>query len=300
MLSSVIYKVQQALLRAKTAIFVIVAAIGFSIISGCKYGMLSPRGIIASDERTLFFDALALMLIVVIPVIIMSFAFAFRYRDSHPKQGDYSPNWSHNHLLELLWWGIPMVIIIILGIIAWKKSHQLDPYRNLDVAGKPLVVQAVALRWKWLFIYPAQHIATLNYVTLPTKRPIEFQITADAPMSAFFIPRLGSQIYAMAGMRTRLHLYTTMPGVYEGLNSQYNGNGFSEMHFKAHVVSDTTFNKWVEYIKHPRHQEKVLNIAAYKQLELPTIAAPPKFYADVTPNLFHKIMMIYMADKPLS
>jgi cytochrome o ubiquinol oxidase subunit II len=265
-----------------------------TLLTGCqqKLGLLSPRGIIAHDERTLFFDALALMLVVVLPVIIMSFAFAYRYRESH-KTAHYRPDWSHNSFLELFWWGIPIVIIVALGILTWKKTHQLDPYRALNMPGKPLLVQAVALRWKWLFIYPEQNLATVNYVELPTNRPIEFWITADAPMSAFFIPRLGSQIYAMAGMRTRLHLYTSQPGVYEGLNTQFNGEGFSDMHFKAHVVNKKHFDQWVKQMKAPTQGAKKLTIPAYQQIVKPTIAAPPIFYASVQPGLFKRIMAQY-------
>jgi hypothetical protein len=34
-------------------------------------------------------------------------------------------------------------------------------------------------------------------------------VTSNSVMNSFFIPRLGSQIYAMAGMQTQLHLIAT-------------------------------------------------------------------------------------------
>jgi cytochrome o ubiquinol oxidase subunit 2 len=260
--------------------------------------MLSPRGMIANDERKLFFDSLALMLIVVLPVIIMSIFFAVKYRNRpHLKNRDYRPNWSHNTLLEIFWWGIPIIIVTVLGIFVWNKSHSLDPYRKLNVKGKPIIIQAIALRWKWLFIYPTQHIATLNYVYLPANRPVEFQITADAPMSSFVIPRLGGQIYAMAGMRTRLHLYSSIPGTYEGLNAQYNGTGFSDMHFKAHVITEQNFTNWV---KNSQGNSNSLNVKIYKMLRKPTIAAPTQLYSSVYPDLFKKVMLVYMKDQSLN
>lgn len=262
------------------------------LLSGCGLheGLLNPKGLVAAQERKLFFDSLALMLIVVIPVIIMSFAFVYRYRASH-KTADYKPNWAHNVFLETIWWTVPCIIIVILGIMTWHMSHKLDPYRKLDMPGKPLVVEAVALRWKWLFIYPEQHMAALNFLELPKDRQIEFRITADAPMSSFFIPQLGSQIYAMAGMRTRLHLVANVAGVYEGMNTQYNGDGFSDMRFKVHVVAAQQFTKWQDSIKALRNPG--LGLGTYGQLAMPTIANKPVYYSSVYPNLFRRIMMQY-------
>ncbi len=153
----------------KIGLFVSGALILLSL-TGCKdhfIGMLNPKGIIAYEQRKLFFDTLALMLIVVLPVIIMSITFVYHYQVSH-RTRDYKPNWGHNFYLEVLWWGIPCVIILILGIMTWKKTHELDPYNR--IAGhdeKPMLVQVIALPWKWLFIYPEQNIATVNYLEIP-------------------------------------------------------------------------------------------------------------------------------------
>src|SRR5690606_21377611 len=129
------------------------------------------------------------------------------YRASN-KKATYNPNWSHNTTLEIIWWTIPCIIIVVLAIITWISTHRLDPYRPLDVETnkKPIVIEAIALDWKWLFIYPEQNIATNNYVQFPVDVPITFKITSDAPMNAFIIPSLAGQIYAMEGMQTKMHL----------------------------------------------------------------------------------------------
>lgn len=256
-------------------------------------GVLQPRGPIASDEKKLMMDCVALMLIVVIPVIIMSFAFSHRYSVKNKKPGKYRPNWSHNVVLEAIWWGVPCIIIVALGIITWISSHKLDPYRRIDTVSKkpPMIIQAVALRWKWLFIYPKQNIATINEIDLPVGRQVEFYITSDAPMSAFFIPQLGSQIYAMAGMRTRLHLIGSVKGTYEGMNSQYNGEGFSDMHFKVHVTSQSDFQSWVNKV---RASKPMLDIPEYQKIVKPSIADPVAYYRSVMPGLFMRIMDQYM------
>jgi len=273
------------------------AAVGLLALglAGCKsqlVGMLDPKGIITYEQRKLFFDTLALMLIVVLPVIIMSLTFIYHYQASH-RITDYKPNWSHSYFLESLWWGIPCVIIIILGVITWRTSHEMDPYARIPGHNEPpLLVQVIALPWKWLFIYPEENIATVNFLEIPVGRQVEFWITVDnVPMSAFFIPQLGSQIYAMAGMRTRLHLLANETGVFDGLNTQYNGQGFSDMHFPVNVVQPDVMKHWVaEMKKSPKH----LDDAAYRQLLIPTVADAPAYYSGVENNLFENVLELYM------
>ena len=269
-----------------TTIAVLFSATAFASGSG----MIDPKGLIAHQERTLMFDTMALMLIVVMPVIIMSFAFAYRFRASK-RRGQYKPEWSHHAILECIWWGVPTIIIVILGVIVWQKSHQLDPYKKIPISGQVEKVETVALQWKWLFIYPDEGIATINDLYLPAGKQVEFFISADAPMSSFGIPQLVGQIYAMAGMRTRLHLYTTHLGVYDGLNTQLNGDGFSFMHFPVHVVEQADFNQWVDGVKASKNP---LTINVYAKLYQPTMDAPAVHYSSVTDDLFNKIMMQYM------
>lgn len=264
-------------------------------LTGCEItlnGLLNPKGIIAYQERQLFIDTLALMLIVVLPVIIMSFAFAYHYRQNHTR-ADYKPEWCHNYFLEAIWWGIPCVIIFILAVMTWKKTHELDPYRPIQANGQPtLVIQAIALPWKWLFIYPQQGVATINELVMPLHQPVEFQITADnVPMSALFVPQLGSQIYAMAGMQTKLNLYANEAGNFDGMNSQFNGDGFSEMHFTARVVEPAEMDA---FFKVAKASKLVLNDAAYRGLVFPSTGNQPLYYSGASPQLFNQVIMVYM------
>lgn len=264
-------------------------------LSGCEghiIGMLNPKGLIAYEERKLFFDTLALMLIVVLPVIIMSFAFFYHYQVSH-RVRDYKPNWSHSYFLESLWWGIPCVIIVVLAVLTWKKTQELDPYRAIQGHNeKPMQIQVIALPWKWLFIYPEQNIATVNYLVIPLGQQIEFLITTDnVPMSAFFIPQLGSQIYAMAGMRTRLHLVANQPGIYDGMNTQFNGKGFADMHFPVYVVLPEKMNNWLLDIKKSNYP---LTDTVYRKLLNPSIRDKPTFFTEIKPDLFQNAIHTYL------
>lgn len=260
---------------------------------GCQQiqtGVLNPKGLIAEKQRQILFDATALMLIVVIPVFIMSFVFVFRYRASR-KASDYKPNWGHSVLLEMIWWLIPCGIIIVLAVMTWIMTHRLDPYRSITNSSKSMLIQAVALPWKWLFIYPKENIATVNFLEIPKQYQIVFWLTSDnVPMSAFFIPQLGSQIYTMAGMRSQLHLQANAIGTLTGLNAQYNGAGFSDMHFKVKVVSSDEMQRWINQVKKlPRH----LTDNSYRKLLKPTINAPIEYFSSVKSDLFRQIIDKY-------
>lgn len=183
-------------------LFLGIAAITVVYVKSNNIPVLEPKGMIGKEESDLIITSSLLMLIVVIPVLILTWVFAWKYRESN-KKSRHDPNWEHNHIAECCWWGVPCVIIVVLAILTWESSHRLNPFKPIDTGVKPIEIQAVALDWKWLFIYPEQGIATVNFVQFPEKTPINFEITADAPMNSFWIPQLGGQIYAMPAMRLK-------------------------------------------------------------------------------------------------
>ena len=256
------------------------------LLSGCQWVVLDPKGPIGLEERSIILIATALMLLVVVPVIALILLFAWRYRASN-EQADYRPNWSHSNRIEAVVWLIPCLIVSALGVIAWRSSHALDPYRPLASPMKPLRIDAVALDWKWLFIYPDQKVATVNQVAFPANVPVEFHITSATVMNAFFIPQLGSQIYAMAGMETRLHLLADQPGTYQGLSSNYSGDGFSGMTFKAIALAPRDFAAWLAKVAASRQP---LSAQAYEQLASPSENNPVAYYSQVRPGLFAAIL----------
>lgn len=265
-------------------------------LSGCNAVLLSPSGDVAVQQRNLIYIATGLMLLIIVPVIIFTCVFAWRYRASH-KRDDYQPDWDHSTRLELLIWAAPLLIIIALGAVTWISTHTLDPYRPLDriEAGRPvhpdtqpLVVEVVALDWKWLFFYPEQGIATVNEMAAPIDRPIQFRITSSSLMNSFFIPALAGQIYAMPGMETKLHAVANKPGDFEGFSANFSGAGFSQMRFVFKSVSDEGFGKWVAKVKAAGGGE--LTRAVYEKLALPSAAEPVHYYPSVDAGLYEAVL----------
>lgn len=269
---------------------VVLGLVALLIWQSSNIAILNPKGAIASQQRDLIVAATLLMLIVVVPVFILTFAIAWKYRATNTK-ARYSPNWDHSRKLETLWWAVPCAIIAVLAVITWQSSHALDPYKPLDMAAKPITIEVVALPWKWLFIYPEQDIATVNFVRFPEDRPVNFRITADAPMNSFWIPQLGGQVYAMAGMETKLHLVADEPGVYRGGSANLSGEGFADMDFEAKATTQAEFDEWVALVKKSPHP---LDAARYQSLAAPSKNHPIMSYSTRDADLYDKVIMKYM------
>jgi cytochrome o ubiquinol oxidase subunit 2 len=259
-------------------------------LHNADFAVLNPAGEVATRERQLMILTIVLAMFVIIPVYVMTAVIAWRYRESNHK-ARYEPDLSSNLVAETVWWGIPTAIILVLSIVTWNTSHSLDPNKALASSAKPLQVQVVALDWKWLFIYPEWNVATVNELAMPVGAPVQFTITADAPMNSFWIPRLGSQIYAMPGMATHLNLVADKPGVYKGSSANISGRGFAGMDFDAKAVSDDQFSDWVGIAK----QSSVrLDAGTYQQLAKPSVNQPVTYYSSVDRGLFEKVVNKYM------
>ena len=257
---------------------------------GNQIAVLDPKGWIAFKEKELLIITTLLMLTVVIPVLVLTIVISCKYKESN-KKANYDPNWHSNFLLELIWWGFPCIIVIALSVLTWKSCMELDPFRPLESDVKPVKVQVVALQWKWLFIYPDEKIASLNFLQIPEKTPINFEITADAPMNSFWIPQLGGQIYAMPGMNTQLHLIADEPGEFKGSSSNLSGAGFASMKFITKATSQAEFDSWVASAKQSPH---VLNLESYDHLIAPSENDPITLYLLGDDGLYNEIIMKYM------
>jgi cytochrome o ubiquinol oxidase subunit 2 len=264
-------------------------------LAGCNMVVMSPSGDIAAQQRDLIIVSTVLMLLIIVPVIFLTLLFAWRYRRSN-LAATYDPEWHHSMRLEVVIWAAPLAIIIALGAVTWISTHKLDPYRPLDrldaeraipASVKPLTVEVVALDWKWLFFYPDLGIATVNELAAPVDVPINFKITAPSVMNSFYIPALAGQIYAMPGMRTKLHAVINKEGEYEGFSANFSGDGFSHMRFKFHGLNQQGFDQWVANVK---ARGTALNRDTYLKLEKPSEKEPVRLYATFEEGLFDAIL----------
>lgn len=275
-------------------LFILLTGLAFavtSLLSGIgDFSVLSPKGKIAADEKNLIVFGTALSLVVVLPVYAMTVFIVWKYRAGN-KKAKYRPDFDHSRLLEGIWWGGPLILILILSVVTFKSSHDLDPVKPLAAEEKQMTIQVVAMNWKWLFIYPEENIATVNYLQIPVDQPIKFQITGDSAMNSFWIPSLGGQIYAMAGMSTQLHLQADKMGEYRGSSANISGRGFSGMNFTVKATSKYEYNQWVNNVKKTAHH---LTNEEYEHLSRPSVDHPSATYASADSDLYVNIIRKYV------
>src|SRR5712672_4234944 len=259
---------------------------GAAMLGGCSEGVLDPKGPIAAAERQILSNSLGIMLAIVIPTILATLGVAWWFRSSN-KRARYLPNFDYSGRLEMLVWSIPAMTVLLVGGVAWVGAHDLDPRKPISPTVKPLAVQVVSLDWKWLFIYPEQGIASVNQLTIPVGTPLSFELTSSGVMNSFFVPQLGSQIYTMAGMVTRLHLQADHEGSYPGLSANYSGEGFADMRFTVDAVPPEAFAQWIDAT---RSAGSALDAQTYADLAKPSKMVAPFTYRAVAPTLFNSIV----------
>ena len=256
--------------------------------------LFDPQGPIAAADKTILIDSVAIMLAIVVPTIVAILAFAYWFRQSNPR-ARFLPEFAYSGRIELVVWSVPTLTVILLGGVAWIGSHRLDPAARIAGTGAPVRIQVVSLDWKWLFIYPDQRVATINSLTVPVGSPLNLELTSSSVMNVFFVPQLGSMIYTMNGMVTRLNLRADNEGKYHGLSAHFSGDGFSDMMFDVNVISPLAFSDWVSATAKQGH---VLNADTYKNLLAQTIETGTPSYRLDDPRLFEAIVTQHIAPQP--
>lgn len=252
--------------------------------------LFNPKGPIAGEQHILLVYTAILLLIVAVPTLLLLYSVAWKYRESNHK-ATYDPDARHGKLLIGSMWAVPTLFMLLMAFIMWPATHKLEPRRSIASDAQPLTIQVIAMRWKWIFIYPEQNIATVNYVQLPVGTPVQFELTADeTPMSSFWIPHLGSQLYAMTGHVNRLNLMADESGDYPGRSAEINGEGFADMKFIARASTNEEFDAWVKDIK---SKSGNLDTEEYKNLLKPSLNNQATYYSRIDSNLFDALLIKY-------
>ena len=265
------------------------------LVSACNRGVLDPAGPIAAQEKQLLINSTAIMLAIIIPTMIATVAFAWWFRAGN-KKATYLPDWEYSGAVEMVVWGIPILTIMLLGGITWIGSHDLEPSRPLKSDKPPLKVDVVSLDWKWLFIYPDQGIATVNQLVVPAGTPVSYRLTSATVWNVFWVPQMGSMIYTMPRMTTRLNLQADRQGSFNGLSGHFSGDGFPGMQFQVRSLPPEQFAAWAQG---SRGKGLALDGPAYAELSKPSSYVKPITYGAVAPGLFDAIVANRVPPNPV-
>lgn len=271
---------------------VVIGVIGIVIVLANENALVvHPKGIVAKHILELIIANIVLMLLIIVPTYILLFVVVWKYC-LKKESAKYDPDHTYGPMGELIMWGLPSIIVVVMAIVTWNATHKLNPYKPIESDLKPISVEVVAIDWKWLFIYPELGIATLNYLHIPANTPIHFKLTADhSPMNSFWIPQLSGQIYSMTGMTTQLHLMANEPGEYVGRAVEINGEGYAGMTFTVKSSDQSDFEDWIKLVKNSPHH---LTDDFYKDLVQPAVNKSVILFSEVEKDLFQKIIQKYM------
>lgn len=275
--------------------FITVALIGIFVYvtQGRDIPVLNPSGTIADQQLILILITTGLGIFVLVPVFILLFTIAWKYRASN-KKAKYEPELHDNKWFEVIWWGVPVIIILILAVITHISTHALDPYKPLESDKKPVNVQVISLEWRWLFIYPDYNVATLNYMNIPKDTPINLSITGDSPMNSFWVPALAGQVYSMNGMETKLHFMADKEGSFNGTSANISGDGYAGMTFKVYSMDETKFESWATQ---PGENRERMTTAKYDEISAKSKDKTERTYTLSQKTLFNDVIMKYMMHK---
>ncbi|WP_338471456.1 cytochrome aa3 quinol oxidase subunit II [Niallia sp. XMNu-256] len=235
-------------MKLKAAFLMVLFTIA-TILSGCEpLLVLDPKGPQAERQAHDIMISIGVMSFIVISVFIALIIILFKYRASK-QSPDYEPPEIEGHpWLEAILFGIPIVIVAYLSVVTVQSNYIVEATPKGYEDQEPLVIYASSSDWKWHFSYPEEDIETVNYLYIPTDRPLEFKLYSYGPITSFWIPQLGGQKYAMADMLTTLHLAADSPGEMVGRNANFSGKGFAENTFNVTAMTQTEFDEWVEEV----------------------------------------------------
>ncbi|HTG68475.1 MAG TPA: ubiquinol oxidase subunit II [Candidatus Udaeobacter sp.] len=276
-------------LRMLTPVLIMLMAV---MLSGCgeQFIVLDPKGPIGESQKDLIYFSTILCSVIIVPVLILTAIIVWRYRDKPGRKASYNPNWEHSTKLEITWWTIPIIAILILAIVTVKYTYALEPSKPIESAKEPITIQVTSLDWKWLFKYPDEDIATVNYIKIPEDVPIKFQLTSDTAMNSFWVPQLGGQIYTMSGMAMTLFLQADEQGSYFGSGANFTGKDFAQMTFKVDATSEEEYKAWIEEVK---AKSPSLTMEGFEKLTEPG-TSDVQLFSSFPEGLFNKIVKQYV------
>lgn len=276
-------------IRMLTPILFLLMAV---MLSGCgeQFIVLDPKGPIGESQKDLIYISTILCAVVIVPVLILTAVIVWRYRDKPGSKASYKPNWEHSTKLEITWWSIPIVIILILAVITVKYTYALEPSKPIESEKEAITIQVTSLDWKWLFNYPDEGIATVNYIKIPEDVPVKFQLTSDTAMNSFWVPQLGGQIYSMSGMAMTLFLQADEQGSYFGSGANFNGKDFAQMTFKVDATTEEDYKAWIDEVK---ATSPALTTEGFEQLTEPG-SSDVQLFSSFPEGLFEKIVTQYV------
>lgn len=217
------------------------------LLSGCtlpNFGV--TKGVTKSSAKVYhLWQWFSLGAVVIGALVVLLLAYAIlRYRRKDDKA---IPKQSQYHIpLELLYTIVPILIVVALfvGTLIVENPEVANP--RTDV-----VVNVNAFQWGWKFAYPGQSVVVVGQTTqnptmvVPVNTNVHVNLTSTDVVHGFYVKEFNFSRYALPGVTNQFTFNAVKVGVYGGQCTQLCGLYHSLMFFKVKVVSQATYESWL-------------------------------------------------------
>ncbi|MGG4554895.1 cytochrome c oxidase subunit II [Paenibacillus sp. FSL W8-0186] len=222
------------------------------LLSACgreDLSALRPQGPVAQGQ----FDLMKLAITIMLSVLVIVFGIAayvlIKFRRK-PGDKEMPKQVEGNHLLEIIWTGIPLILVLVLAVATVQKvfAYGENYWEDKDAVR----VKVTSHLFWWEFNYPDYDITTAQDLIIPTNKKIAFQLKTADVIHSFWVPSLGGKTDTNTeGTINTAWLEAEKEGVYLGKCAELCGPSHALMEFKVKAVSQESFDNWVAAIKQP-------------------------------------------------
>jgi len=214
------------------------------------------------EQIVSFHNTVLIILTAIALFVIGLIAFvAIRFRAS---RNPVASKTSHNTLLEILWTGIPVIILAFLAYPSIKLIYDMEEAPEAD-----LTVKVIGHQWYWSYEYPEESIkfdsymiedkdlkpddirllSVDNQVVVPVGAVVRVQVTSADVLHSWAVPSLGIKKDCVTGRLNQTWFKVNREGIYHGQCSELCGMKHGFMPIVVRAVSPETYKAWREDAK---------------------------------------------------
>jgi len=222
---------------------------------------LQPSGSILKQQAITFHNWILMPIITAIALLILALLAICIVR-FNSRANPTPARWSHNTTVEMLWTGLPVLILTFIAIFSFKLLFAYNAMPKPD-----LTVKATGYQWYWGYAYPDQKIDefTSNYLdeaaakaagepyllgvnnplVVPVGKTVRVLVTGADVIHDFGVPAFGLKMDAVPGRVNATWFRADKIGTYYGQCDQLCGVNHAYMPIEIKVVSQPDFDAWV-------------------------------------------------------
>lgn len=205
---------------------------------------------------------LPVMVVISLFVLGLLFWVVARYRQ---KANPVPSKTSHNTLIEILWTGIPIVILLVIAV----PSISLIAKQYKPAPKDAVTIKVTGYQWKWGYEYPdhgiseymsamltaeqadargePHQLAVDERMVIPVGKTVKLLVTGADVIHSFAVPAFWAKIDAVPGRINEITFKVDKPGVYYGQCSELCGVDHGYMPIAVEVLPQDKFEQWVAF-----------------------------------------------------